>query len=115
MIGISKNLIKKKYRQYKFDGEFKNLDEIPNYCFTNMEVPELVENDEKIEIISKIIDGTKYPEKEIFIMFYYQNKKIKNIAKSLNISVSKVKVTLHRLRKLVKKKMKERGYNYVNK
>ena len=54
----------------------------------------------------------KDQEKEIFIMFYYQNIKVKDIAKKLNISVPKVKVTLHRLRKLAKKKLKEGGYNY---
>ena len=45
-------------------------------------------------------------------MFYYKSKKIKEISKELNISEAKVKITLHRLRKFVKKKLKERGYDY---
>ena len=47
-------------------------------------------------------------------MFYYQNQKVKDIAKNLNISVAKVKIILYRLRNLIKKKFKERGYNYGN-
>ena len=54
----------------------------------------------------------KKEEKQIFIMFYYKSKKIKEISKELNISEAKVKITLHRLRKFVKKKLKERGYDY---
>lgn len=112
LIGIAKNLIKKNYHNYNIDYEFKNFDDIQNELYANVEILDLLENTDKIEIVSEVINLVKDQEKEIFIMFYYQNKKVKEIAKVLNISVSKVKVTLHRLRKIAKKKLKERGYNY---
>ena len=58
------------------------------------------------------MDSVKKEERGIFIMFYYESKKIKEIAKKMDISQSKVKIVLHRLRKLIKKRLKERGYNY---
>ncbi len=58
------------------------------------------------------MDSVKKEERDIFIMFYYKSKKIKEIAKKMDISQSKVKIVLHRLRKLIKKRLKERGYNY---
>ena len=70
------------------------------------------ENNEKSKIILEVQNSMKEEEQKIFIMFYYQNQKVKDIAKVLNISVSKVKIVLHRLRNLVKKKLKERGYDY---
>ena len=51
-------------------------------------------------------------QRQIFIMFYYKSRKIKEISKELKISESKTKIVLHRLRKTVKKKIKEGGYDY---
>lgn len=66
---------------------------------------------EKSKIISILIDIMKTQEKQIFTMFYYKGNKVKDIAKLLNITETKVKVTLYRLRKQVKKNFKERGYD----
>lgn len=112
LIGITRNLIKKKYAHYNIDYEFESFDDIQNELYSNIDVINNLETANKIEIVEEVLNSIKDQEKEIFIMFYYQNKKVKDIAKKLNISVSKVKVTLHRLRKLAKKKLKERGYNY---
>ena len=45
-------------------------------------------------------------------MFYYNQKKIKEISKRFKISEAKVKVSLYRTRKLIKKNLKKRGYSY---
>lgn len=108
LIGIAKNLIKKKYEQYNISYNFENFEEMENQIISNIVMDELIDNSNKMELISEIMKDIKPEESEIFVMFYYQNKKVKDIAKILNISVSKTKVTLHRLRKLVKKKFKER-------
>ena len=112
LIGIARNLIKKKYRNYKVNYEFESFDDLQNEIYSNIDVVSSLDNSNKIDIIEEVLNSIKAQEKEIFIMFYYQNKKIKNISKTLDISTPKVKVTLHRVRKLVKKKLKERGYNY---
>lgn len=112
LIVTTRNLIKKKYRKYNMDYEFKDIEEFENKISSYIDIDELMEENEKGKIISGLIDKMKEEEKQIFIMFYYQNKKIREISKKLSISEAKVKVTLYRLRKLVKKNFKERGYNY---
>lgn len=110
LIGVAKNLIKKKYRSYIRDTE--SIDDIENTTNADIDIEELIEENEKGKIISILIDNMKEEEKQIFTMFYYKGNKVKEIAKLLNITETKVKVTLHRLRKQVKKNFKERGYDY---
>ncbi len=110
LIGVAKNLIKKKYRDYNYITE--NIDDIENTTNSHIDIEGLIEENEKSEIISIFIDNMKEEEKQIFTMFYYKGNKVKEIAKILKISETKVKVSLHRLRKQVKKKFKERGYDY---
>ena len=112
LIGITRNLIKKKYRSYNIDYETKNIDDFENKINSHIDIQELIEENEKGKIIEKLIDSLKDEEKKIFTMFYYQSKKIKEIAKALKISETKVKVTLHRLRNQANKKYKEGGYSY---
>ncbi len=112
LIGIARNIIKKKYQHYKINYEFENFDDLQNEIYSNIDIVNNIDNSNKIAIVEGVLSMVKDQEKEIFIMFYYQNIKVKDIAKKLNISVPKVKVTLHRLRKLAKKKLKEGGYNY---
>ena len=112
LVGITKNLVKKKYRIYNMQVSVKSMDELEVEIQDNYDISLLAENNEKSKIILEVQNSMKEEEQKIFIMFYYQNQKVKDIAKVLNISVSKVKIVLHRLRNLVKKKLKERGYDY---
>lgn len=110
LVGITKNLIKKKYREYHAD--FENIKLYENDIICNFNIEELAENKEKSEIIADSLKSMKEIDRDIFIMFYYYQKKIKEIAKELQISETKVKVILHRMRKWIKKNLKERGYDY---
>jgi len=112
LIGITKNLIKKKYRNYHNKIEIKNIEDYENKINSYIDIQELMEQNEKSKIIDYFIENLKEEEKQIFIMFYYRARKVKEIAQILKLSETKVKVTLHRLRKLAKKKIKEGGYNY---
>lgn len=109
LVGITKNLIKKKYRILH---TVENIEDYEEQITSYIDVHILAEKNEKSKIISEVIDSMKVEEKQIFIMFYYKQKKIKEIAKELNISEGKTKIILHRLRKKVKKVLKERGYDY---
>ena len=53
-----------------------------------------------------------YVEYQVFIMFYSEGKTVKEIAKILNFSESKVKVVLHRVRKKIKTNLEDGGYSY---
>lgn len=110
LIGITKNLIKKKYRKNSFKVE--NIELYVNNVFNDIDLEELSENKEKSKIISNTLNNIKKEEKEVFILFYYNQKKIKEISKILSISEAKVKIILHRTRNKIKNNLKERGYSY---
>lgn len=105
--GITKNLIKKKYREIKSSYNIEDYDE--QIIETNSFELALYQK-EKNEIVINELEELEQKDKEIFIMYYYENKKLKEIAKILKISESKAKVKLHRIRKRLKKVLKERGY-----
>lgn len=110
LIGITKNLIYKKYREYSTN--LNNIELYENDINYNLNLEELVENKEKSKIISDSLINMKEMDKKVFIMFYYNQKKVKEISKTLKISEAKVKIILHRTRKIIKKDLIERGYNY---
>lgn len=110
LVGITKNLVRKKYRiQIK---SHENIEDYEEKIGDFVNVENLIEENEKSKIVQQVIEKMKPQDQQIFQMFYYQAKKIKEISQELKISEIKVKVTLHRLRKLAKKKLKERGYDY---
>lgn len=104
--GITKNLIKKKQRDRKI---YENLDDYEEQLITSEKIDLYFEEQEQNEIIIQELDKFKNEEQTIFLMFYYQNRKIREIANFLNISESKVKMKLSRTRKKLKRKLKERG------
>lgn len=111
LAGIAKNILKNKYRKTKIDYPISDYEEQLVSPYT-LEI--ISEEREQNEMIRKSLRNMKPEEYQIFMAFYYQNKKIKEIAKKLDISESKVKVILHRLRKELKDRLKKGGYSYGN-
>ena len=94
--GITNNLIKKKYRDTKV---FDNIEDYENNLIedSNIEL-QFIENEFNEDII-KQLDKLKKEDKDIFILYYFNEKNIKDIANELNMSESKVKSKLFRTRK----------------
>ena len=105
--GITKNLIKYKYRQSKVMANIEDYEE-HLIDFTNIEL--VLAQNEKEEIISNELDVLKQEDREIFIEYYYAEKSIKEISKIYNMSESKVKSKLFRVRKRLNKILNKRGY-----
>ena len=61
-------------------------------------------------IINNELNSLKAQDKDIFVKYYYFEKSIKEIASYYNISESKVKSKLFRIRKRLHKILKKRGY-----
>ena len=107
--GITKNLVKYKCRQRKIHtniddweeqlSDFKNLDWI-------------IEKNEREKIISQELETLKENDREIFIKYYYHEKSIKEISNFFNMSESKIKSKLFRIRKILRKALKKGGYGY---
>ena len=106
--GITKNLIKKKYRDIK---NFENIEEYDNSLIMDDDIELQIIKSECNENISEQLDKLKKDDKKIFILYYFNEKNICDIANEMNMSESKVKSKLFRIRKKLKKYLKERGYN----
>lgn len=111
LTGIAKNVLKNKYRKTKMDFSLSDYEEQLIAPHT-LEV--ISEEREQNEMIKDALKMLKTEEYQIFMAFYYENKKIKEIAKNLEVSESKVKVILHRVRKELKSKLRKGGYSYGN-
>lgn len=108
--GVTKNITRSRYK--KLHCEY-NIYEIQEKLinFSNESIDEYKKIDDKNIILDKLkeLNDTEY---KIITMYYYEERKIKEIAKSLNLSISKVKITLYRVRKRLEKVLKKEGYNY---
>lgn len=102
--GITKNLVKKKYRDTKV---FDNIEDYEDNLIedSNIEL-QFIEN-ERNKYIMKHLDKLKKEDKTIFILYYFNEKNINDIAIELNMSESKVKSKLFRTRNKLKKYLKE--------
>ena len=108
--GITKNIIKNKYRksELKFD-----LSEYENRLISNNDLEKITEENDQNDIIKSTLKELKSQEYQVFIMFYSEGKTVKEIAKILNFSESKVKVVLHRVRKKIKTNLDELTNCYI--
>ncbi len=91
--GITKNLILKKIRQQK---HIENIEDYQERLTSKLIINEL--------------EKMKKEDREIFMAYYYEERKIKEIAIMFKISESKVKSKLFRTRNKLKKILKKGGY-----
>ena len=107
IVGITRNLIKKKYRDYITNDNIEDYEE-QLVDLTNIELR--FSKNEKQKVILNELEKMKKEDKEIFIQYYYEERNIKEISKIFNVSESKVKSKLFRIRKKLKKVLNGRGY-----
>lgn len=104
LAGITRNLIKEKYRKLKISYEITDFENSAVNCVN------MYENDrELIFDIEQKIKVLKGIDIEIVNLFYYSGISIKDIAKRLNISELNVKTRLYRIRKKIKKELNGGG------
>ena len=109
LVGIAKNIIRNKYRNTKLNFSISNYEEnLEDAC----NIEKSIEENEQNKVILDTLKSLKPKEYEIFILFYYESKSIKEIAKVLNLSTSNVKIILHRIRKIIKRNLEDGGYGY---
>ena len=107
--GIAKNLIKNKYRNNNINVSIENYE---NTLVGEFDIEDILESNEKNELIIDTLKTLNKNEYSIFMMYYYEGKSLKEISKELNLSVSNVKTILHRVRKKIKRNLEEGGYSY---
>lgn len=109
LIGISKNVIRNKYRNTELNFSISDYEE---NLIDTCNIEKITEENEQNKVILDTLKTVKPKEYEIFIMFYYESKSVKEIAKVLNLSTSNVKTILHRVRKVIKRNLEDGGYSY---
>ncbi len=105
--GVTKKVI---YKKYKKDILNKNFEEFDENIISNFNTENVLEEKEFNDCIIKNLKSIGQTEYLIFIKFYYEDKKVKDIAKELGLSVSNVKTILHRTRKKVKEMLRIGGF-----
>ena len=71
---------------------------------------EILEEKEFNDCVIRNLKELGQTEYSVFMKFYYEDKKVKEIAKELELSVSNVKTILHRTRRKVKEMLKIGGF-----
>lgn len=107
--GIANNLLSKKMRKR---NKIVDISEYENTLSIIKDFEEKIESSEKNKIIISEINKMKDEDKNIFMLYYYNSKSIKDIAKEINITEEKVKSRLFRIRKKLKRLLLKRGYSY---
>lgn len=111
LVSIARNEAKNKLRKNHFVVSID--DETSDIVFEKTSPDDLEENiilKEQMEIINNVLDVSPEIDKEIFVRFYYNFEKVKEISCVCNVSESKVKMTLSRLRAKMEKALEENGY-----
>ena len=104
--GITKNLLLKKLRNKKISYNIEDYEsELLSLQNIELEYVKSKENEAVIESLNNLKDE----DREIFLLYYYEDMKIKQIADVYHMSESKIKSKLFRARKKIKKVLKERG------
>lgn len=104
LAGITRNLIKEKYRKAKIIYDISDFENDTVNCIN------MYESDrELIFDVEQKIKGLKDIDIKIVNLFYYSSISVRDIAKKLNISELNVKTRLHRIRKKIKKELNNGG------
>lgn len=107
LVGITKNLYNKKIRNKK---DVIDIDNYQNILTETESIEIKIENTEKEKLIMFVVNNMKQEDKDIFILYYYNSRTMKEIANILSITEKKVKSRLFRIRQKVKKFLEKRGY-----
>ena len=109
LAGIAKNLIKSKYRKIHINS---NIEDYESILIDNYDISYNYEQMEKTRIIEDSLNCMQKEDKDMFVLYYYFSKSIKEIANELNCSEFKIKSKLFRIRKKIKTNLERGGYRY---
>lgn len=105
--GITRNLIKQKNRASR---KVLDIDDYIDRVDSNINLENNYEEQEKINILTNALNKMKEDDREIFNLFYYSGKSIKEISVIMNLSEFSVKSKLYRVRKKLRNKLEKGGY-----
>ncbi|MDO5555142.1 MAG: sigma-70 family RNA polymerase sigma factor [Clostridia bacterium] len=109
LAGIAKNLVRTRFRKIHTNS---NIEDFEGYIIDNSDISYDYEQLEKYKIIEQTLNNMPKENKDIFILYYYYSKSIKEISQDLSFSEYKIKSKLFRIRKKLKTNLERGGYRY---
>lgn len=109
---VCKNILYKKLRKNKNVSKILSIEDYQTILKDNFNTEDIYEEKEKIDAVKKILEEMDKESRNIFMLFYYEQRKIEEISIILGISKSNVKTKLHRIRKKIKNNLLKGGYRY---
>lgn len=107
--GVTKKVMFRKFSEQNKKIQITNYE---NDIVAKFDINNVIEERELNECIIQNLKKMGKTEYEIFTKFYYEGKKVKEIAKEMGLSASNVKVKLHRTREKIKEFLKVGGFKY---
>ncbi len=107
--GIVRNLVREKIRKLQYHIDISDFE---NEISKDFPIDMRYEERETMQKIEKSLKQMKDDDVMIFKLYYYSARKIREIAKIMNVSEFSVKSKLHRMRKKIKKDLEKGGYRY---
>lgn len=107
--GITKNLIKQKYRLIKTNDNILDYEE---HLVSTLNIELMHSKNEQNAIIVNELKKLKEEKRSIFILYYYEDKSIKQISSLKKLSESKIKTELFRIRRKLEAVLKKKGYDF---
>ena len=115
LVTITRNIA---LNRWKFNERFKRgggqitfiLDELSDCIHTSDDIEETVDKRMLVKSIEQFLDTLSYDARIIFVQRYIAMLSINEIASKYKLSESKVKVTLMRVRKRLRKYLKQEGW-----
>lgn len=108
LYGVARKTALDKKRALAKRKPTEDLDNVPEMASTE-NIEEAVVQQSENEMLFRLIEAMKSPDREIFIYRYYEQNSIREIAERLSITVKSVEGRLARGRERLKKQLLQRG------
>lgn len=103
-------IARNKAKDWLRNAKMQNLQLMDDILIIDNSVEQLVVQREQQRIIAKILEQLKPLDWKIFVAYYYQYKKVNEIAQELQMNPQTVKTRLRRGREVLKKFLIKEGY-----
>ncbi len=103
-------IARNKAKDWLRNAKMQNLQLMDDILIIDNSVEQLVVQREQQRIIARILEQLKPLDWKIFVAYYYQYKKVNEIAQELQMNPQTVKTRLRRGREVLKKYLIKEGY-----
>ena len=101
LAAVARNKAKNKLREFRADLSLEDCIQLPD----GTDLTALAEQKELSRVVKQAIQTLSYPDREIFLRFYYYYQHLEDISREMKIPLSTVKSKLRRGREKLKQEL----------